>query len=907
MKPLWLNLNEVDRAAFHTAIAFLDGRLEERATFDWALSLNTNETVKRLALLELITNAFRTQLKEPWKSAWYLIEESWDAPPINDSATRTIYDAQRRLKNGDTSGSLINLIVELVSPRLLVQPFSDIYLRYHDLPKKPKKAEDLFTVELTSGEPIDPNILGLDNLTDQHFLYSLAQAIDAAVDKGINIAKRIGRNNQHSLRHMGTLYRVYYVPASGNDDDPDRHNEGISPSVKLLHLVVTLLGNIDISGAIEFTRRWKMKNTPIHLRLWAALSQNPKITPINEVSDTLLTLDDEQFWEIQYYPEIAELRAKRFIELEVHDQSTLLTRIKKLPPKKQWPRGVDANLVAKDLLYFAIREMRRIEIAGMTLPKRDKTWLENKIIDFPELKETSKLDEGFSAPPKTTLVPHNPDNKYDRLSGEARLKSIETALSSTRSGWDDDPAARATNWIRQEGNPVKILTDFESIDDGGTSFPKTWNRFCWAHSEASGQVVEKEKSNKSEECERTLLLLSKLPTITVTLAIEGISSWLSGWQDLIIDSPNILKVWTKLWPIAVETTNKQQPEEEEVNLNTVIQSNDNNSLNFDTLNTPTGNLVGIFLISCPNGQENKYIFEDKRNARVMRDMIMNATGRSALIAKHRMIEFLSYFLLADPIWTQNILIAPLIDNSAEALILWRAIARNTQFKDTLEIIGNPMVERAVDLRLDRKVRRSLVFSLVIECLHSFRERRDPVVPHARLQQMIRSLEDEIRAYAASAIKRFIIDLSKPNNEKNETPEQLFQSTATPFLQIVWPQEHSLATPGVSRELVKIPAIAHEKFTEAVSVIKPFLVPFECWSMSDYGLHGEIDGKPKLDRINNIEKASAFLQLLDLTIGTADGSVIPHDLPDALDQILNVSPKLRKNKIYRRLATLARKR
>jgi len=903
MKRPWTDLNEVDQVAFRTAIAFLDGRLEERETIDWALDLNTNETAKRLALLDLITNAYRTPLKEPWKTAWHLIEESWNAPPINDEATTTVYDAQLRLKNGDNSGSLINLIVELVLPRLEVKPFSTTYLHYHDLPSRPKKAEDLFTVGLTSGEPIDPSILGLDKLTDKPFLYSLAQALDAAVDKGIDIANRIGRNNQHALQHMGTIYRIYHVPAPGNDDDPDRYNEGIAPSVKLLHLVVTLLANIDISSAIEFTRRWKMKSTPIHLRLWAALSQNDKITPINEVSDVLLSLYDSQFWEIQYYPEIAELRAIRFNKINNQDQAKLLTRIKKLPPRKHWPKGINANQVAKERLYFAVREMRRIEIAGTTLPKRDKTWLNNKITSFPELKEPFQLDEGFLESPKARLVKPNPDNKYDRLSGGARLKALEVALASVRSGWDNDPATRATDWIRQKGSPSKILTDFETISDGGSSFPKTWNRFGWAHSEGSGQVAEKEKNNKLDECERILLLLTKLPIVTASLAIDGISAWLSGWEKLIIDSPNILNVWIKLWPTAVETTNKQQPEEEEVNLNTVVQPQDNSSLNFDTLNTPAGKLVGVFLESCPN----THIFDNNSNARIMREKIMEATGRSGLIAKHRMIESLEYFFLADPAWTQNNLIAPLINDNVEALTLWTAIARNTHFKNTLKTIGSPMVERATDPQLDRKTRRSLVFSLVIECLHAFREQREPVVSHARIQQMLRSLEDEVRAFGATAIKRFVIDLSKPNNEKNETPEQLFQTTAKPFLQKVWPQEHSLATPGVSRELVKLPAIAQENFTDAVSVIEQFLVPFQCWSMSDYGLYGEMNGEPKLAIINNVKKASAFLQLLDLTIGTADGTVVPRDLPDALDQIINASPKLREDKKYRRLATLARRR
>jgi hypothetical protein len=78
-------------------------------------------------------------------------------------------------------------------------------------------------------------------------------------------------------------------------------------------------------------------------------------------------------------------------------------------------------------------------------------------------------------------------------------------------------------------------------------------------------------------------------------------------------------------------------------------------------------------------------------------------------------------------------------------------------------------------------------------------------------------------------------------------------------------------------------------------------------MVDYGLYGEEDGKPKLSSIDNRDKASAFLRLLDLTIGTAEGSVIPHDLAEALDQVRKVASKLTESQVFRRLATAARRR
>ena len=66
---------------------------------------------------------------------------------------------------------------------------------------------------------------------------------------------------------------------------------------------------------------------------------------------------------------------------------------------------------------------------------------------------------------------------------------------------------------------------------------------------------------------------------------------------------------------------------------------------------------------------------------------------------------------------------------------------------------------------------------------------------------------------------------------------LFRSTAAPFLREVWPQGRSLATPGVSKAFADLPATSREAFSEAADAIERLLVPFECWSMLDYGLYG----------------------------------------------------------------------
>src|SRR5262249_30962193 len=309
------------------------------------------------------------------------------------------------------------------------------------------------------------------------------------------------------------------------------------------------------------------------------------------------------------------------------------------PPRNQWPRDVDANRLNNARLYCAVRELWRIEITGAPLPKRDKTWLDARRQAFPDVVQMARLDEGFVGSPEARFVPPNPDSRYDLLGGEERLQALEAALSSARGGWDDDPARRAADWIRQPGNPVQVLGDLASIPDGGAAFARVWERFGWAHAPAAGQGEDAAQGNLPAESVRVLSLLDKLPEATVRQAIDGISNWLFAWQKLGVIVPEGLSVWLKLWPIAVEVTNAKQSVAEESPLNTVGPSSaDHEPRDLDTLNTPAGKLVDVFLAACPNLLGNDRPFDVEGAPRRMRDAIITATGRSRLIALHRMIE-----------------------------------------------------------------------------------------------------------------------------------------------------------------------------------------------------------------------------------------------------------------------------
>ena len=69
------------------------------------------------------------------------------------------------------------------------------------------------------------------------------------------------------------------------------------------------------------------------------------------------------------------------------------------------------------------------------------------------------------------------------------------------------------------------------------------------------------------------------------------------------------------------------------------------------------------------------------------------------------------------------------------------------------------------------------------------------------------------------------------------------------------------TPGVSSALADLPAHPAWRSLKPWELLARFLVPFECWSMVNYGLYGGEGELKKLAVINDEPTAQALLKLL----------------------------------------------
>lgn len=878
-------LINTDQEITKILVDFLQTRLEDTETIDWALGLTEQDIIKRAALTRVLQFK-RSALREPWSLAWKLIEQSWKGFIRHDIHAVDSYQIFERLNSGEITDDFVSIIVDYLKPRIKTEASYESLRR-----KKPKKLRDILYVTLTSGEISPLDTFDFSKLKNLEFLNGLAADLELALNNGVSIANKFGVSASDGLWRLGGLRFVEFTKDENSVGEVDEFHNGIAPVVKFLNAIIKQIAEISPKHARPYVERFGLLTNPIHLRIWASLALNEQLVSSGKVAEFLKATDGRRFWDSNAYPEVAILRASRFKSLSSLDKSKVLSRIQKGPPTYFWPNATSRERVDNAKKYIKARELQRIVVSGNDLPQKYADWLKAEIVNHPNLEKLTsvrfefiKHDDGSKETDKLGQI------QFDNLDSLERLNTLELWLSSNATHSEEDRFNQARHWINYKQNVYKIIDDLEVIEASQRNLPNVWRFFC-----RSLNSLDEHQGG------RILRLLNTLPDSTIGEAIQDISQLMISSIQVFCKATEVISVWKKIWPYAVNATNSLNIQTEDSDLPTTTHRVESEEL--ETLNNPVGHLVRVFLRLCPEIRAGKKTFNDMSEIAAVREMLLSAPGQSGLIAKHFLLENLPYFLAADEEWTTVNLITPLSSSTIEALPLWRALARGTHFREILHLLGHKMAEKTLDKRLTRKTRGSFLSSLVLETLYAFLEERTPEVSNPRVEQILRQVDDETRTEGARITLRFLKELL--NLESNRSSEKLFQSAVKPFLTTVWPKDYTLATRSISSSFAKIPINSGSSFSEAVDLISPFLIPFDCWSISDFGLLGNEDGIPKLFKINTIDKATLLLKLLDMCIGKSEGSIFPHDLTDALEQVRKVSSRLTQREQFKRLAALSR--
>lgn len=868
-------LSLADRNLLFMARGFLKNRLNESETVQWAIRLTPNDRIKKIALVELV-NEQSNKIKEPWLTAYRVIEDFWNNGAHIEHYDLLLHEVINRINNGDRSRALVKDITTLVKPFINVEALSQLQNYYSPPPKRPTKVKHLYHFSIKSGAVIPTDTLNIHAITNADFLNSLAASLESCVLSGVDLEAYL------NTKIFGEYWRskVYRVSNEiGNDNYPDEFNTGIAPSVKLLHSVMSRLIETDRLMAQIYLNKWVSSDVEVLQRLWASLSLSSSVSLPNVVFDFLENTNDEQFWGDSEYPEIAELRSQRYSELALDQQKIIVARLRKMPPIRLFRRSATAQKIKEYRLYSALLELRRIEVSGGTLPPKDALWLRKYLPSYPDVEAelSGKLFERLQI---TTLEIDVPE-EYN-LGNDTLLSDLESDLSKDND--NSNEVYQARQWIRSHSNHLKILDELSVSHT--PNYPYVISAVARAHCEG------KDLPDFPEQALKFIDVLLKMPNEAFNaIKIDDITRWLLDAPVAVLENDKFGAIWMRLWPIAASRNERDFVE---------ISKGEQR---FHPYDNQTCRLTDMFVRLCPDLNECETPFELNSLLRNQRNLIERSDQKTKILAKFFLIKSLGYFYRADPEWTNAFLINAI--NQNESPLYWQALSQTRQWPPVLNLIASQMAIKVLDTNFRRETRTELLNNLIANSLVSRLKGHPPAIGDANLQQVIRSVEDEVRAKTVHNIKQFIswaID-------NGESRKELFDITVHKFFTLVWPQERYLSSKNLSRNLASLPALAKDNFSIAVDIIERFLVPCSILSIYDYGFAyntTSANSKLTLQDINNTDMAAGLLKLLDLTIGDEESDVIPTNLSEALDAIAAVSPKLKQKSSYRRLIFLARR-
>ncbi|ASQ13133.1 hypothetical protein [Sinorhizobium meliloti] len=874
-----VSLNYLDQRIVQNTRAFALDRLADRSFLEWALMLRSDQVAERAVLRDLVDYRVK-EIAEPYLQAWQYLFEFWDGPSGDSSQDRLLL--KQELKSGGSQTEIICLIVAAVRPWIQVESAKKLQAFGHKLPKKPKRVRDIFWVSMEGGKGVTPDEIGLGASEDRDFLFELAVALNAALLSGLNQARRIGYIG-HADPMSWLVQRVYYVPPEQFADgggEPDRHKQGFAPTTKLLFAVVKRLALFDKKAASRVVSSWDTDRSKLYKRLWAAVARDESMIGATDVAEFLTKLDDQEFWWPHAFPEIAELRAVRWNSLPEEVTKQLEQRIIKGEPPARLKKRLGKEEAKSAVVRLSIMEFQRIKLAGGHLSAKAGKWLQNAVSAQPKQAWLASVTEDFGAGVRSIKEDRSGDPTFADVPSSRLIEELARHLGDD--GWDNKSRV-ASEYI---GRNPDVILDLLAGKPYSPARAKVWQAFGYSFRPTDINAGRDTATTEDQALVPTALracgVIAGTDVKTLEEAISGLTTWISTWDRLLNGEDDYIRAWLALWPVAVIETNRAPASD--------------SRLRERSYSTPVGQLVHGLIRAIPAFRPGTLAEPPWSEALLS---LQEATGEAKLQAQYQTMLFFEYFWSVDQAWTRKNLLAPLLEGEND---LWHAFAdtRYIPTREVLEQLGPMLVEVAAGNEMAGEVRGALARRAVFATILDKRDGRDPAIPIRLTQQLLRLGGDEVRMNALRAMKNY---LENPGVEPLPTPSQRFALIKEMF-EDVWPKELTLSSPKLSDALADFPAKAASHFSEAANLILPYLTPFDSWSLYEYGVLDRSD--KTITGVDSAEDAAAFLAILDKTVGTEEGAIVPNGLDRALRHIGEKSPRLEKDTRFQRLLTLSRR-
>lgn len=890
-----------DKANYEITWAFLDSRLMDSDVVHWATTLDqyfdpNDLPVVRRAIKELID---RREIPEPWFSAWRWIRDSWSA-----RGTRNTLDAYRaadRLRAGDRSASLVDAIARLVEPPLLVKP-AEIRLSRG----KPRTTTDLLWIQFGSVDFVRSDQISFSELDDANFLVALCHALDGRLSQSIDTARRF-----HGNLGWDATSRAFVVGLDGANpigaSDADVFGYGIAPLLEMLYSALRRTAELDANLASVVPRRWRHERSFIHRRLWAAVAVDERVVAGEDAGDFLVALDRNEFWDFEGLPEICALRAHRFRDLNERQRALVAAKLRRGPPRFRWLRHLDAKRFTEYRNRRILREFQAIRDNGGTLAKRDAEWMARfgHLGPYPDPN-----DPGPRSTPRVYWGTE-PDLKFDGIAESDLPDALEATLATERSGRHGAGYGAAGEWIKNPKNWTKIIGGLESRPCGGADYRHLWDCFAIAHDPGpSDGPIEPERR---EQGERVLALLDRRPLESVGHDISGISWWLGHWKTLATSTASGVLTTLKFWPLALQDTERSllSRKLEWIKIDRRRKQYwSTQDVEMSALNTSAGHIAGVLAQALMKTTTDAPDDDVEAIDGQIRDRLVKAPGLGGMIARYHLGLLLFHLWQEHREWTERNIIEPMLSGDDDVLTLWMAFVRassSTAVKEVVEALGEGMVQKTVEPRLDSQTRTALAVLVMRYFLYARWEGWEEKVSVNKMRQSLRQSETVV---LTGVVYRALLDFldhgpapDTPGSEA-EVRAKRFARAVKSVLTDVWPMERTPDRPSLAKAMARIPVASGSAFADGVGAVRRFLYPFKVRLLQDYGFDENPEALGKV--VKSDRDAEALLELLDRTVGEGEEARMPLHGDEALACLQRIAPKLARRPEFRRLEILQKR-
>lgn len=862
-----------ERAVFNATLEFSLRRMSDPAMIAWALGLESFHQSEQAAIRQALI-VLDGKLKPAFRDAWRWVVHSWESKVGQSYSRSDRYLAGRDGVSVTSAAEFLRLIVAAVSPRLIVA--SQEWEEGTRTPRV-KSFRDLVRFSIRSYEWISAREAHLDRIREQGLTHEAALLLNSALLDTLVMADRVGLITEAYDPTCSMLSRVYFTQnGPGDQHDDDQYTQGCAPCVKLLFAIVSMLADDNDELARQIVNSWAPQRWQLHRRLWAAAARDTRLVEADALAGFLRGASQREFWSVGRYPEIAEVRARRWNSFNGADQRALERRICKGPPASLVSRHIPQYERVAAIQRRALIEVRRIRALGGTFSQGVVEWLETMDGRFPPDAAADPLTEGFGFGVRVGSIELVRGDHYSHLERENLLPALQRDLSTDQMSDAHDSAVHF----------ISTRTDFvlQIFVQQRGSFPRVLEMIAYELRPSDDKDISEE--DRIEPGRRFCELLSSTSAEDLAFAVESLTFWLQRWAFVLRRHPLFPRTWLRLWPIALTHPVPGDPD--------AVRPE-------DILSLPSASMAAAIINGRPVISEGASPFRtppwDEVLARLGGEL-----GDHQLPVLAILLRAVAYFFKAEPEWTMRCLVEPLRHAAVGKSLLWDAFARPSWLppREVTLAVKAELLAAVLDPLLPESTRQNLATYVTHVRIRCRLDETATPIEDTEIQQILRRGGTSVRKTVALVLLNYL-----RNKEDPLSAEERFDRIVVPFFRAVWPQERTLASPETSEHLAALPIAAGQRFVQAVELIAEFLSPFDCWTLSDYGAYDE-DPRAGIAVVRGPAAAEAFLTLLDRTIGGTERAVVPYHLDRALDFISRQSPLLVRSAEFQRLLSLARR-